>query len=58
MDEIDEPVTIEKCNHKFCHECFHSYLVNLIKNNKIDNIPCPKNKCKNKKLSEDFFLNI
>ena len=55
MDELDEPVKIEKCNHKFCHECFHSYLVNLIKNNKIDNIPCPKNKCKNKKLSEDFF---
>ena len=52
---LDEPVTIEKCNHKFCYECFHSYLVNLITNNKIDNIPCPKNKCKNKKLSENFF---
>ena len=55
MDELENPVTIEKCKHKFCQDCFHSYLVNLIKNNQIDQIPCPKNKCKNKNLSEDFI---
>ena len=27
----------------------------LITNNKINNIPCPKNNCKNKNISEDFF---
>ena len=56
MDELENPVTITKCNHKFCRDCFHSYLLNLIKNNQIDKIPCPKNKCKNKNLSEDFII--
>ena len=55
LDDIENPIVIEKCNHKFCQECFHSYLINLIKNNQIDNIPCPKNKCKNINLSEVFF---
>ena len=55
MDELYDPVTIERCKHKFCYECFHSYLINLITNNKIDNIPCPKNKCRNINISEDFF---
>ena len=55
MDNIENPIEIETCNHKFCQECFHSYLINLITNNKIDNIPCPKNKCKNKNISENFF---
>ena len=55
MGEFENPVEIEKCKHKFCQECLNNYLVNLINNNRIDQIPCPKNKCKNKNLSEDFF---
>ena len=55
MDVLENPVEIETCKHKFCQECFHSYLVNLITNNQIDSIPCPKNKCKNRALSENFF---
>ena len=58
MGDLENPVEIEKCKHKFCQECFNSYLVNLINNNKIDKIPCPKNKCSNKELSEDFFSNF
>ena len=55
MDKFENPVEIEKCKHKFCYDCFNSYLVNLINQNNIDKIPCPKNKCSNKELSEDFF---
>ena len=55
MDELEDPVEIEKCKHKFCSECFNSYLVNLININNIDKIPCPKNKCWNKELTENFF---
>ena len=44
LGDIDDPVEIEKCKHRFCYECFNSYLVNLINNNNIDKIPCPKNK--------------
>ena len=55
MDELENPVEIEKCKHKFCQECFNSYLVNLINNNRIDQIPCPKNKCPNNNLTEEFF---
>ena len=55
MGELENPVEIEKCKHKFCQECFNNYLVNLISINRIDQIPCPKNKCPNKKLSEEFF---
>lgn len=58
MGELENPVEIEKCKHKFCQECFNSYLINLININKIDKIPCPKNKCSNKELSEDFFSNF
>ena len=46
MGELENPIEIEKCNHKFCKECFHDYLKESIKNNKIDKIPCPTNKCK------------
>ena len=46
MGDLENPIEIEKCKHKFCQDCFHSYLVNLIKNNQIDHIPCPKSKCK------------
>ena len=55
MGDIENPVEIENCKHIFCQECFHSYLINLITNNQIDTIPCPKNKCKNKNISEIFF---
>ena len=55
LGDLDDPVEIEKCKHKFCYECFNSYLVNLINNNNIDKIPCPKNKCSNKELTEEFF---
>ena len=41
MDDFENPIEIEKCKHKFCFECFNSYLVNLINNNNIDKIPCP-----------------
>ena len=55
MGDLENPIEIEKCKHKFCQDCFHSYLVNLIKNNQIDQIPCPKSKCKNTTLREIFF---
>ena len=55
MDEYEDPIYIERCGHKFCQECFHSYLVDLIKKNDIDEIPCPKKGCKNKKISEKYF---
>ena len=58
MGDLENPVEIQNCKHKFCRDCFHSYLVNLITNNQIDQIPCPKNKCKNKNLSEEFFSNF
>ena len=56
LDEFENPIEIEKCNHKFCKECFHDYLKESIKNNQIDKIPCPTNKCSNKNLSEKFFF--
>ena len=55
MDEFDNPQEMENCNHKFCQECFHSYLVDRITHNQIDEIPCPKKNCKNKDLSENFI---
>ena len=55
MGDLENPVEIEKCKHKFCQECLNSYLVNLINHNRIDQIPCPKNKCSNKQISEEFF---
>ena len=55
MDSFENPISIEKCNHKFCQECFNNYLVELIKKNNIDKIPCPYLKCSNKNISEEFF---
>ena len=55
MGDFENPIEIEKCKHKFCMECFNSYLVNLINNNRIDEISCPKKNCSNKKLQEEFF---
>ena len=57
LGEFENPLEIENCKHKFCFECFHSYLVDLIKHNKIDKIPCPKKNCHNNELSEEFFSN-
>ena len=57
MSEFENPLEIENCKHKFCFECFHSYLVNLIDNNNIDQIPCPNKQCDNKNISEEFFQN-
>ena len=57
MSEFENPLEMENCKHKFCFDCFHSYLVNLININKIDKISCPKKDCPNKELSEDFFHN-
>ena len=57
MGEFENPLEIENCKHKFCFECFHSYLVDLINHNKIDKIPCPKLNCENKEISEEFFSN-
>ena len=55
MGPFENPVEIENCKHKFCYECFNSYLDNLITRNNIEKIPCPKNKCTNDNLSEEFF---
>ena len=55
MSDFENSITIISCKHQFFQDCFHSYLINLIKNNKIDQIPCPKNKCKNKNIPEKFF---
>ena len=55
MGDFENPIEIENCKHKFCQECFNSYLVNLINHNRIDEIPCPKKNCSNKKLTEEFF---
>ena len=57
MSEFENPLEVENCKHKFCFECFHSYLVNLIDNNNIDQIPCPNKQCDNKNISEEFFQN-
>ena len=55
MGDFENPIEIENCKHKFCEECFHSYLVDKITTNQIEQIPCPKKSCKNQNLSENFF---
>ena len=55
MGEYENPLEMPNCRDKFCFECFHTYIVNLINNNNIDKIPCPKKNCFNKELSEEFF---
>ena len=55
MGQFENPIEIEKCKHKFCFECFNSYLDNLISRNNIDKISCPKKNCYNDNLSEDYF---
>ena len=53
--EFENPIELETCKHKFCRECFNNYLVELIKKNQIDKIPCPLKNCNNKELKEEFF---
>ena len=55
LGEIENPVEIENCKHKFCNDCFQDYLNNLINQNNIEKIPCPNIKCNNRSLSPDFF---
>ena len=55
LEEIENPIELEKCKHRFCRECFQEYLNNLINQNNIDKIPCPEVKCTNKSLNFDFF---
>ena len=55
LDNFENPLEIENCNHKLCQECFNEYLINLIDQNNIDNIPCPYKKCHNNSISEQFF---
>ena len=55
MDEFEKPTEMENCKHKFCQECFHSYLVDRITHNQIEQMPCPKKNCINEDLSENFF---
>lgn len=56
LGELENPVDIEKCHHKFCLDCFQDYLNNKIMINDIEAIPCPSQKCTNKALTEDFFI--
>ena len=53
--DIENKVELENCHHKFCYECFNEYLMNLINQNKIGNIPCPVKDCSNKNIKEEFF---
>ena len=55
MGDFENSIEIEKCKHKFCYGCFNSYLNNLIIKNQIQQISCPKYKCPNNNLSEEFF---
>ena len=58
MGEIDDPIIIPNCNHKFCHDCFLDYILNKINTNDIERISCPNHLCNNKNLDENFFLNL
>ena len=57
LDELTNPVEIETCHHRFCQECFIEYLSDLIKNKKIEKIPCPEKNCSVKEIKEEFFSN-
>ena len=54
LDDIVNPVEMEKCKHKFCRECFTDYLNNLINQNDINDISCPEEKCTDS-LDFNFF---
>jgi hypothetical protein len=55
MGDFEEPIILEKCKHKFCKDCFHSYLMDKINRNDIKSFNCPKINCFNKNLSEELL---
>ena len=55
LSKFENPIELEVCKHKYCRECFHNYLVELIKINQIDKIPCPLKNCLDKEIKEEFF---
>jgi len=55
LDPYEKPVKLQPCNHQFCEVCFSDYINNLINTNNIENIPCPRVKCKNKSITAEFF---
>ena len=56
LGELENPLQMQGCSHRFCRGCFYDYLVNKISINDIEAIPCPNKECGNKKLSEEFFI--
>ena len=54
--DIENPITLEKCDHTFCSDCFKQHIEELIKANRITAIPCPDVNCDNVALEEAFFL--
>mmetsp|Transcript_23492 Transcript_23492/g.23238 ORF Transcript_23492/g.23238 Transcript_23492/m.23238 type:complete len:147 (-) Transcript_23492:117-557(-) len=38
-------LTVTYCGHIFCQECLNSYLISLISESKVTNIPCPSSNC-------------
>jgi len=55
LGEVDDPVELETCHHKYCRECFREYLLELIKTKNIEKIPCPSKNCFEKEIKEEFF---
>ena len=55
LEELENPIEIPTCHHKYCRECFTEYLLDLIKSKKIEKIPCPTKNCFEKELKEEFF---
>lgn len=53
---IEDKISLSKCNHVFCSECFRQHVEELIKANRIAAIPCPEANCDNVALEEEFFL--
>ena len=56
LGNFENPIQIETCKHKFCKECFKEYILNRIKNNNIETMPCPNKLCKNKNIPEEYFF--
>jgi len=57
MGEFENKITIPNCKHKFCRECFKSYLVEKIKNKNIEKMNCPFFECETI-LNEEFFFDF
>ncbi len=56
LGNFDNPIQIETCKHKFCKECFKEYILDRIKNNNIETMPCPNKLCNNKNIPEEYFF--